>query len=105
MSVQCKNCMNLIVLQKNMHLYGCGEDRSKGFLTDINKQRECMYFKTEEEIREEAKEELRECFEVLKNEKITVEYIKLLGKVCTYYGYSLDDLKERLIKKEDINKF
>ncbi|MFG5866196.1 hypothetical protein [Clostridium perfringens] len=45
----------------------------------------------------EVKEELRECFEVLKNEKITVEYIKFLGKVCTYYGYTIDDLKEKLI--------
>lgn len=56
-----------------------------------------------EVAREEVKEELRECFEVLKNEKITVEYIKFLGKVCTYYGYTIDDLKEKLIlKKEDM---
>lgn len=46
----------------------------------------------------EVKEELRECFEVLKNEKITVEYIKFLGKVCTYYGYTLNDLERKLIK-------
>lgn len=50
-----------------------------------------------EEVMEAAKEELRECFEVLKNEKITIEYIKFLGKVCTYYGYTIDDLKEKLI--------
>ncbi|WP_221400330.1 hypothetical protein [Clostridium perfringens] len=46
----------------------------------------------------EVKEELRECFEVLKNEKITVEYIKFLGKVCTYYGYTLNDLERKLVK-------
>lgn len=58
-----------------------------------------------EVAREEVKEELRECFEVLKNEKITVEYIKLLGKVCTYYGYTIDDLKEKLIlNKEDMRR-
>ncbi|HEF0384251.1 TPA: hypothetical protein R9N61_002891 [Clostridium perfringens] len=51
----------------------------------------------DEKIIEAVKEELRECFEVLKNEKITVEYIKFLGKVCTYYGYTIDDLKEKLI--------
>ncbi|MDK3122636.1 hypothetical protein EHZ13_15095 [Clostridium perfringens] len=50
-----------------------------------------------EKIIEAVKEELRECFEVLKNENITVEYIKFLGKVCTYYGYTIDDLKEKLI--------
>ena len=52
-----------------------------------------------------VKGELRECFEVLKNEKITIEYIKLLGKVCTYYGYTMDDLKEKLIlNKSDKEK-
>lgn len=50
-----------------------------------------------EKVIEDVKEEIRECFEVLKNEKITVEYIKFLGKVCTYYGYTIDDLKEKLI--------
>ena len=59
----------------------------------------------DEKIIEAVKEELRECFEVLKNEKITVEYIKFLGKVCTYYGYTIDDLKEKLIKKEDMRRF
>lgn len=58
----------------------------------------------DEKIIEAVKEELRECFEVLKNEKITVEYIKFLGKVCTYYGYTIDDLKEKLIKKEDMRR-
>lgn len=46
----------------------------------------------------EVKEDLRECLEVLKHEKITVEYIKFLGKVCTYYGYTLNDLERKLIK-------
>lgn len=59
----------------------------------------------DEKIIEAVKEELREGFEVLKNEKITVEYIKFLGKVCTYYGYTIDDLKEKLIKKEDMRRF
>ncbi|XZM80418.1 hypothetical protein ACSXAB_07140 [Clostridium perfringens] len=53
-----------------------------------------------EKIIEGVKEDLRECFEVLKNEKITVEYIKFLGKVCTYYGYTLNDLERKLIKNE-----
>lgn len=52
-----------------------------------------------------VKEDLTECFKVLKYEKITVEYIKFLGKVCTYYGYTIDDLKEKLIKKEDMRRF
>lgn len=48
-----------------------------------------------------VKEDLTECFKVLKYEKITVEYIKFLGKVCTYYGYTIDDLKEKLILNKD----
>ncbi|NGT67511.1 hypothetical protein G6Z16_11550 [Clostridium perfringens] len=51
-----------------------------------------------EKVIEAVKEDLRECLEVLKNEKITVEYIKFLGKVCTYYGYTLNDLERKLIK-------
>ncbi|MDM0974727.1 hypothetical protein QTI93_05990 [Clostridium perfringens] len=51
-----------------------------------------------EKVIEAVKEDLRECLEVLKHEKITVEYIKFLGKVCTYYGYTLNDLERKLIK-------
>ncbi|MCJ8343353.1 MAG: hypothetical protein MJH09_11005 [Cetobacterium sp.] len=37
--------------------------------------------------------------------KVNIEYFELLAKVCTYYGYTLDDLKEKLIKKEDMRRF
>ncbi|MGG5463510.1 hypothetical protein [Clostridium sp. B9] len=53
-----------------------------------------------EEVIEAVKEDLRECLEVLKNEKITVEHIKFLGKVCSYYGYTIEDLEKRLILRE-----
>lgn len=51
-----------------------------------------------EKVIEAVKEDLRECLDVLKYEKITVEYIKFLCKVCTYYGYTLNDLERKLIK-------
>ncbi|MGU8770526.1 hypothetical protein ACV3RY_14960 [Clostridium perfringens] len=36
---------------------------------------------------------------------VNIETFELLAKVCTYYGYTINDLKEKLIKKEDMRKF
>lgn len=35
---------------------------------------------------------------------VNIETFEFLAKVCTYYGYTVNDLKEKLIKKEDYNK-
>lgn len=43
MSVQCKNCRNCYVFDKKKNQYSCGATRNE-CLTNINKQRECMYF-------------------------------------------------------------
>lgn len=35
---------------------------------------------------------------------VNIESFEFLAKVCTYYGYTINDLKEKLLKKEDYNK-
>ncbi|MDH2461435.1 hypothetical protein QDR06_07585 [Clostridium perfringens] len=65
-------------------------------------------FKKDESIKElmEAMcEDLRKYFETITKYKVNNEYFDFLGKVCTYYGYTLDDLKEKLIlNKGDIER-
>lgn len=35
---------------------------------------------------------------------VNIETFEFFAKVCTYYGYTINDLKEKLLKKEDYNK-
>lgn len=58
-----------------------------------------------EELMEPIYEEFRKYFETITKYKVNNEYFDFLGKVCTYYGYTVDDLKEKLIKKEDMRRF
>ena len=44
MSVQCKNCRNCYVFDKDKNQYSCGKEFQTRALVNINKQRECMYF-------------------------------------------------------------
>lgn len=43
MSVQCKNCVHLELVNKEHNQYCCGATRNK-WLTNIKKQRMCQYF-------------------------------------------------------------
>ncbi|WP_415331591.1 hypothetical protein [Clostridium perfringens] len=43
MSVQCKNCVHLELVNKENNQYCCGATRNK-WLTNIKKQRMCQYF-------------------------------------------------------------
>lgn len=59
--------------------------------------------KATDEMMKEVRYECKEYIEVVMKEKINIEYIKFLGKVCSYYGYTIDDLKKKLIlSKEDM---
>ena len=53
--------------------------------------------KSIEELMEPIYEEFRKYFETITKYKVNNEYFDFLGKVCTYYGYTIDDLKEKLI--------
>lgn len=46
-------------------------------------------------------EEAKKYFETITKYKVNNEYFDFLGKVCTYYGYSLDNLKEKLIPDKE----
>ena len=37
--------------------------------------------------------------------KVNIEYFEFLAKVCTYYGHTLDDLKEKLVKKKITTRY
>ncbi|EIA17573.1 TPA: hypothetical protein K8N36_000932 [Clostridium perfringens] len=65
-------------------------------------------FKKDESIKElmEAMcEELKKYFEITTKYMANIETFEFLAKVCTYYGYTIKDLKEKLIKKEDMRRF
>ncbi|XZH51609.1 hypothetical protein ACSW8Q_02525 [Clostridium perfringens] len=44
MSVQCKNCRNCYVFDKDKNQYSCDKEFQTRALVNANKQRECMYF-------------------------------------------------------------
>ncbi|MDM0609598.1 hypothetical protein QTH09_00975 [Clostridium perfringens] len=58
-----------------------------------------------ENIRNAYDSEFKRYLNIIRKYKVNIEYFELLAKVCTYYGYTLDDLKEKLIKKEDMRRF
>ncbi len=50
-------------------------------------------------------EEAKKYFETITKYKVNNEYFDFLGKVCTYYGYSLDNLKEKLIPDKEKKEY
>lgn len=56
-------------------------------------------------IRNAYDSEFKRYLNIISKYKVNIEHFEFLGKVCTYYGYTLDDLKEKLIKKEDMRRF
>lgn len=45
--------------------------------------------------------EFKRYLNIISKYKVNIEYFEFLGKVCTYYGYSLDNLKEKLISDKE----
>lgn len=50
-------------------------------------------------------EEAKKYFETITKYMVNIETFEFLAKVCTYYGYTINDLKEKLVKKEDMRRF
>lgn len=57
-------------------------------------------------IRNAYDSEFKRYIDIISKYKVNNEYFDFLGKVCTYYGYTIDDLKEKLIPdKQNKNRW
>lgn len=50
----------------------------------------------DEKTRQIVLEEALELYSVIRHENITTDTIKFIGKLCTYFGYNVQDLNKRL---------
>lgn len=50
----------------------------------------------DEKTRQIVLEEALKLYGVVRYENITTDTIGLVGKMCTYFGYNIQDLKKRL---------
>lgn len=55
-------------------------------------------------IRNAYDSEFKRYLNIISKYMVNIETFEFLAKVCTYYGYTTNDLKEKLLKKEDYNK-
>lgn len=55
-------------------------------------------------IRNAYDDEFKMYLDIISKYKVNIEYFEFLAKVCTYYGYSLENLEEKLILKENDKK-
>ena len=52
-------------------------------------------------IRNDYDSEFKRYLNIISKYKVNIEYFEFLGKACTYYRYSLDNLKEKLIPDKE----